>query len=406
MPVITEENASQRLLQIAEYISADAAKAGRLGSMTHGDIKIQGWGYDKFLTVENVNVTLSPRTSEGSAQWGITAPDVNVRLDPLHSRRQIFRANSPLKLMENDKPSATISFGTPVRIGFLGGLPNKLQSMLITVRLPGQMIITPEPSAEGDTPKPTIISYEGLPEINIRNLPATGEREAKYEFRNITIEKSDDTSITIGAIANDVYESTNQDKRIEGKYTLTVSDFTGHDKDKATKTCSLTSNMDYVSDVSLMTLMGIPAGGKIDMKVNKLVIACDDFGVKVDGAVSREIDDPLPVGQLNISIENIKAFLASNLISDKTRSELMAALPRMTGQSMDSLTSVKIAVKREKNGVIQLGKATANEVSITLLADLMQAIKDAHNPAIIPSNAVGDGPAATEVPLGGVPNEQ
>lgn len=387
MPVITVEAVALRLQQVANYISSDAANAGRQGALKYGDIKILGWGYDKYATVDDVTLTLTTRTPEGSREWSVMAPLGNVRLDPLHSRRQIFRFSEPLKLMENGTTKATISFASPLRFGFLGGLESKQQSMLITVRLISPITITPEPSGEGEPVKPVVITYEGYPEVNIRNLPATDEREAKFEFRNVLIENGSAAKMTIGVIANDIYESANQDKRVEGKYTLTISDFANHGNDGAVPACSLTSNLDYVSDVSLMTVLGVPATGNIEMKVNKLVFACEDFGVKINGNLTRKEDDALPIGLLNVSIENVKAFLASSLISEKTRSELTAALPKITGQPLDSLTSAKIQVKREKNGALYVGNVTSDEAGISLIADLMQAIRNAHPAAAVPTAA-------------------
>ena len=367
---VDTQSIARDLQQLSDRISQDASKVGKEAVFTHGPVELLGTGYDKYAVIHGVNVTLSSKNAESADYLALETSKVIVSLDPLNAKRLIFKFGEAITFTHNGQKTI-VTFPSPLKLGYLeneGAAPGSL----FTVRMPQQLTLTEAAGVDEAKQLPLVISYDGLPEINLKNLAFPGQSDGAYEVRNVIVQSGIDQKVTIGAISNTINEKTAADHHVDGTFYLTVSDFTRRNGPVA-KTCSVTSNVGYSSSESLMNFAGLPKAD-ISAKLNRLVLACDDFTIRLDGDMAHVSGDASPTGLVNVAIDNVKAFLASDLISDQTRSELTAALPRIVGHGIDAEANVAFTVKRDKAGPMMLGAVSLNESDVTALKEIFPAL--------------------------------
>ena len=366
---VDAQSIAKNLQQLAERVSQDASKVGKEAVFTHGPVEILGTGYDKYAVIHGLSLTLSNKNSDQADYFAAETSKVIVSLDPLNARRLIFKFGEAVTFSHNGQKTL-VTFSMPLKLGYLEN-DSSAPGSLVTVRVPPQMTLAAASGVDEPKQLPLVISYDGMPEISLKNLVSLGQSEGTYEVRNVIVQSGIEQKVTIGAISNTINEKLASDHHVDGTFYLTVSDFTRRNGPVA-KTCSITSNIGYNSTESLMNFAGLPKAD-ISAKLNRLVLACDDFTIKLDGDVVHEAADTSPSGLVNVTINNVKAFLASDLISDQTRSELTAALPRIVGHAIDAEANVAFTVKRDKAGPMMLGAVSLNESGVTALKEIFPA---------------------------------
>src|SRR4051812_18691865 len=107
-----------------------------------------------------------------------------------------------------------------------------------SMRLPDQITLTPAKTADPSDKvslEKVIITYDANPIWRVRILPDSGEREAIYQFHNVKITADNGMQAAFSSLISHFNQKLGADNRPEGTYNLTLSDFTFHDADKATK---------------------------------------------------------------------------------------------------------------------------------------------------------------------------
>ncbi len=359
---------TEKLKKFSDNLNRDAASANKVASLTYGAVEMKGVGYEKFVEINQPHLTLG-RNDAPDAGWTLDTGKVSVNYDPVNDKRFVFKFGDPLTVTHNGKKT-TLTFEKPLKVGyFLKDLKAPQSDSLITIRMPTQIAIDSGTLVNGKS-SATNLLFEALPEISIKNTVGTKTKEENFEFRNITVQSGGEDNANIGAVANSLNEKAIDDHKYEGTFNFTVSDLTHHLDNKQTATCSLTTNIGYTSTESLTGLVGLPVKADINAKLNKMVLACDDFTIKIDGDVASLSGDDMLSGAVTINIDNPEAFLASELVSTQTRGTLAAAFPKITGQPFDPKTPLNFSVKREKGGTLMFGAVSLADSGINL-SDLM-----------------------------------
>lgn len=359
---IDVEGVSAKLQQFSDAINADATAAGKIASFTHGAIELKGVGYEKFVVINEPRFTLKGKDN-ATGDWTVETSNIVVNFDPINDRRFIFKFNEPLIFIRNGQKTV-IKHEKPLKFGYLqleksGGLPD---SQLL-VRLPSSVTMETTSEADKSQKLTTTLNFEMMPEILIKSSGLAKTRVLDFEFRNITMEIGVGDKSNIGAVATKFSEKVDTDNVVSGNFVFTVSDFIHQLGEAQARTCSLTTNIDYTTNQSLINIVGLPLEGSVSGKLNKLALSCDDFTMKVDGAFGYS--DAFG-GAVNISIDNLKAFLASDFFTSQTRGELAAAMPKITGKANEEQGVVTFSVNREKNGTLMLGAVSLEESGIHL----------------------------------------
>ena len=300
---------SEKLKNFSDDLNRDAASANKVASLTYGAVELKGVGYEKFIEINQPHLKLGNNDAP-DAGWTLDTSKVSVNYDPVNDKRFVFKFGDPLTVTHNGKKT-TLTFEKPLKIGyFLKDLKAPQSDSLITIRMPNQIAIDSGALVDGK-PSATNLLFEAMPEISIKNTVGTKTKEENFEFRNITVQSGGEDNANIGAIANSLNETATGDHKYDGTFSFTVSDLTRHLNNKQAATCSLTTNIGYTSTESLMGLAGLPVKADINAKLNKMVLACDDFTIKMDGDIASISGDDMLSGAVTINIDNPEAFLAS-----------------------------------------------------------------------------------------------
>ena len=322
---------------------------------TYGNIEMTGKGYEKYIVVHDVHL------SSEATGFSLETGSVEVIRDPLNNKRLIFRLPSTVTISKNGEKK-TLSFPTPLAFGYA---EDDAHNSHLTLHLPPQMTVAPATGSE----QPLVIAYDKLPDIHLDTIASLAQKELQAELHNITVQNGTDAQINIGEMTLAITEKSANAPQKDGLFNFTISDFTRlASVNKASRTCSFTSNIAYTTSQTLIRLSGAPSD--IHGKINKVMLACEGFAINVDGDIARTAADALPSGTVNVTIDGVKTFLDSDLISDQTRSELTVALPKITGQPFDTLSKGTFPVKRDATGVMTLGTVNINELGITILKNL------------------------------------
>ncbi len=362
-PSVKPDQVDAALVEFSDYLTKNAALVGLDAKVSYASAKLEGIGYERFVVLQGVHLVMSPKGSD-NAGWSLDTSKITVAHDPLNANRMIFKFAEPFTFTLNGQKT-TVSFPTPMRFGYFRNIDPKQQiNEQATFRFPPKVTLANE-----DPAKPALaLAYDQGPEAEIKRHYAAHEQEENIEIRNITVQSGTEQKATIGAVNHNITEKEDGQGKISGTFVLTVSDYTHQASGAPAKTCSLTSNIVYTSAQSLINPLGLPKTD-IDGKINRMLIACDDFSIKITGELAVTAADSTPTAKLNVAIDNLKPFLASDLISDQTRDQLTAALPKIIGRPLDGLEKTSFDVKRDKGGELMLGAVSAHDAGIAAITN-------------------------------------
>lgn len=402
---ITTENIELRLQQLGAHLADEAAQHGKEAKLTYGTIEVEGWGYNKRATVDNISLELSEKTPLNTThRWSFSTVQMQVLPDPMLPNNLFFVFSEPVNVIENSQLKTIISFSAPPKYGYFDGRDSKEHAVIHSLRLPSQLILTPGKAVdEIENKGHTItITFDENPLMQLRLLPESHERTMVYGFRNVSIMSDDGSQATIAALESNVHETLGADNRPQGKSQLKVLDIVLRDHEKVSKAYSLITDIDYSGDAPGLEIGNWLSGsGASDMTINQMQLATDDFKIKMTGKVSLATNDPLPSGDVNLEIENVKQFLESELIPAMAKPSLTEALQKVTGQPVAALSHATLPVKREKNGVMYVGGVTFEELAATMLKGLFQLSAPAAKvipPATLPPDAEEEEGQGDELP--------
>jgi hypothetical protein len=374
-PGINKAAIEAHLRHFSEYVAKEAAESGKEIKLTHGDIRIAGWGYNKRGVIGNVSLELVEKSSMGATSRSFSTAAVQVKPDHSASGRMVFVFAEPIHIAENGQPKTVITSSAPLRYAYFNGPARKLPEIVHTLLLPNEIILM---NAEtGETPwegAGTVITYDSDPLVEARFLPEKRERSFVYAFHNLRVtEQRSGRETSVASLSSDFHETQGEDKRVSGKYELMIADMAVWEGEKSSRPYSLSADINYHGDAPDFDLGALaPNFGNTDVTVNHIRLMGDEFKINASGTVTLASDDPLPSGKLAVVMENAGKFIESDLISDEWRSTVSQALQQVSGQPIDPAAQLEFALKREKNGVFYVGKTTFEALAAAILADLLK----------------------------------
>ena len=353
------------LKRFGDYVATDTAKSGKEGTFTYGAIEIKGF-WERFALVHDVNLQIKKQSLLESVAWSLSTPTMSVTADPLSSSRLYYVFNDAIEVKKNGNAAATITFSDPLKYGQMEIHHENTSTMVQNFKLPASITITPAQSDGGNV----VITYDKNPKVEIRSSLEKPDHHALYEFHNVAVTTGNDKPLNIGAFKSELTEKT-ENNDIQGHYELNI---TALKVDTLPKPCDITADISYIGDQPLLKLAGMVSGSKdSSINVKQSALDCADFKITSEGTLGRSPEDPLPNGQINIKIEQVKQLLASNILSDQSRALLSQILIKVTGQPVDSLTNVEIPLKREKNGTFYIGDVTFEEIAAGMVANMFSS---------------------------------
>jgi hypothetical protein len=379
---ITASNIESHLQHFGEFAAKEASESGRQAKFTYGDIHVEGLGYAKRGTINNVILEVK----SAATKWTFTTPAVLVQPDPTTPSRLFFIFAAPIEVMEDDKPATTIAFASPLKYSYFNGRYSKTPTILHSLYLPEKITLT----AAGAAVPHTTIVYDQRPVAEARFLPETHERNFVYAFRNLKITTEDSETI-MKSISSDFNEAQDAENHVNGRYMLTIDDLAIKSAERISKPYSISADLNYNGDMPPPETSGM---GNIQIAVNKVALMGNDFKVLASGNVALAVDDPLPAGKVDVTMENVGKFLESDLVPDSLRPTVAEALQKITGQPAEAATNAVFVLKREKNGVFYVGNTTFEALTAAMLSGLLQL------PDLAPSSPPAEeSPATVEPPL-------
>ncbi len=352
------------LKRFGEYVASDSAKSGKEGKFTYGAIDMKGFFMNRYALVHDINLEIKKQSLLESVAWSLSTPEMAVVNDPLSASRLYYVFGDPIDVKKNGTEAAIITFSDPLKYGQIEMRHNGTMTLMQNFKLPESITITPAGAQSGNVQ----VTYDKNPTVEIRSSLEKPERHAKYEFHNIAVTAGAEKPLSIGGLKSNLSEKPGQNDVLEGHYELNISALK---TETLTKPCDINADISYTGDQPLLKLAGMVSGSlETVVNVKQAAIYCTDFKIITDGTLGRSPEDPLPNGHLNVKIEQVNQLLASNLLSDQARSVLSQILMKVTGQPVESLTTVDIPLKREKNGTFYVGDVTFEELATTLFTNM------------------------------------
>lgn len=373
---MSRESIEQRLRQFSDQITSEAAKSGREARFAYGNITMEGWGFNKRATVENVSLEVAEKSVLDVNRWSLSTAKMLAEPDPVTANNLVFVLPEPINVIENSQIKTVVTFSAPLKFTYFNGMVNKTQRIEQNFHFPDKIFLTSAQTAgePADKTNDVVISYDENPVFTIKSEPATGARDANYAFRDVKIAMGDGSQATIASLSSILTEKPGADKKPVGNYKLMLVDLILRDSERTSHAYTITTNFDYTGDIPSLSMNKMtltPENSLITL--NQLLIASDSFKIKAEGKLMLASDDPLPSGMINVDIDNVQSLINSELVPEASRPSVMDALQKITGQPVGSLTNVTIPVKREKSGMMYIGNVTFEELVASLLANMIRS---------------------------------
>lgn len=364
-----------------QQLSAQLARFGDVHGkdvkLTYGEIDIEGWGYKKQAVVHDVVIQVANKSAMGTGRLSFSVEDVEIVSDPVDYKRLVISLSKPINISRDGRASGVLSFSEPLTDYYTQAKIGDDDAFRHDMIFPKEMTLSKQ-SGEA-VAEQIFINFAKAPTLIVGSIPAQKSRSVSYDFSGFTQTSPDKNKINIGSLVGQLTESLSADGKLDSKYTLAVSDFVWYGDKISTKPYAL--NIDAVfsrpsdekeaaealpADTAASSVSAAPDGGKI--LLNSVVLSSPDFNLRASGNVSRASSDPLPSGEVNVDIDNLSGFLASEFVAIQDMAMMEAALVKITGQPLAGQTSVSIPLKREKNGVFYIGKTTFEGLVASLLS--------------------------------------
>lgn len=377
--------------------------------LTYGEVKIEGWGYNKKAAVNSVSIEASSKVNPDSKML-VSTDKFTVESDPLNPSRVFFVFAEQVSLSENNQAQKIVSFSEPLKYAY-----TKVQSSAQSdVFFPSQIVISGA-DANAVNEKVTI-GFASQPTLKFVSSPEQKGRSLAYNFSGVTINGADGSKASIASVVSEFNEAQEGETKITGKFNFAASDIIVGDAVKNSKPYNVSADLSFSSDdedsskpITPPSSQGAsdvaPAVSKIaksETVVNKVVFAGNDFKLSASGNIVRSAEDPLPSGELNVDIDNLPQFLASEVVPVEIRGSVEAALEKITGQPILGKTLVSIPVRREKNGVFYIGNTTFEALFASMMSDIMMQ-RPSSNP-VVPSTPVAPETGSVATPDNNVVN--
>ncbi len=375
------EEVEAMLQRFNAHVMQEATRTGREAAFTYGTIDMQGWGYDRHAIVSNVSLEISQKALiDTTPRLSFSTERMVVTSDPALPDKTYFAFPEPVNIIKNSQLTSIITPSAPIQ--YIVAESDTIMTHAIS--LPEQLMIAPVEVAGEGTPLQarTVMSFDPGPVAQAEINKSTGEMKVDYHIMHLKTVSGDRTHYTLGELSGHYTQVPQQDDRVSGKYEWRVTDMVFHEGDIQSKPISLALDATYTGDRSKVDFMQFhPSLGNAEMTIHKAALMGEDFNVIGMGQVSTADDDPLPYGNLEVEIENPGKLLASDLVPASLRSSFKAVLKKVAGEKAEASERASVALKRDKKGIFYIGGVTFEEVTATMLGNLLESAVPSAAPA-------------------------
>lgn len=385
---VSPETVEASLKRFGDYVATDAAKSGKEGRFSYGEIEARGFLMNRFAMVHDVTLEIKKQTLLESVSWSLFTPQMAVVPDAIMAHRLYYVFGEPVTVRKNGQSAATIAFSEPLKYGQSESHGKKATFLNQVFKLPPSITITPAaPEGAGSV----VIAYDKNPTVEITSAPEIGLRKSKYDFRHINVTAGTQKPLSIGAYTTELNEKKDEKGVVQGQYTMAMTDL---QTEATPKPCNVNIDIAYVGDQPLLKLVGyVSSTPDTSATVKTLALDCADFKITAEGTLGRAPEDPLPSGQLNVKLQNVKELMASQLLGQQGREMLSQVLVKITGQPVDTLTNAEIPLKRDKNGTFYIGDVTFEQLAASLFSNMIGTSP------LMPGKTTEPVPTAAEKPV-------
>lgn len=382
---ITQEVLKYHLQEFSENFSKQASLNGKIGTFSYGDVSIKGWGFDKYAVIENASISVAEHGLLHSSKWTLSTASVIVTPDSFIEGLFVFSFPDPLNIIENSELRSLVTFPRPPKYSYLEGRRGRVRVLEHALFLPEKMTFTPSRSVD-DTrvteAEQTIVSFDANPTIKSVYQLDDHARSIDIAFKNVSVTKGESVRAMINSLSSSFSEKQTGEKEMGGNYLLQVIDLMLPVGENMMNPYNITASFATSSQLSepFTTLKSgvvtLPMATRADIAINALDILTTDFGVRIKGHITDDLEDPLIFGNANIDINNVKKFIGSELIPQHARGAFSMAIAQVVGQPVDQLVDTVISVRREKNGGLYFNDMPFEKVAAALFSDLLKGAPD------------------------------
>ncbi len=419
--LLGKEDVESGFQKLSAQLTEIGSPYGRDIKVTHGDISFEGWGYHKRAVVSNVAIEVSGTLEP--IKYTLATDSIVVSSDPINFHRIIMNLGAPIKLLQNESVVNTVTFSEPLVIAYEEMERDNVKASRSDAVFPKQITISKSQTASDLIQPGIVISFASAPTLQFISAPEHKSSSLTYSLSGLSVLDNGQNVVNIGSVTSDISKTSGDaEGRISGKNIFKASDIVAYINQIATKPYAVNLDADVMLDENPQASdkdesnnsenaynSGVPDRNR-DVVINDYTMSNPDFKLRMIGKFSNVKGDPLPVGQLNIDIDNLPKFLSSELVSNFSVSGLSAALAKITGEPVSGQTQVSIPIKREKGGTLYIGKTTFEELVASVFSgSIMPAIPYGERlpevgappmsqPAPEPDNSTGEEGGDVELP--------
>lgn len=434
--IISSKLLDTSLKQITGQIEDIGSSYGMDAKLSYDKVDIKGFLHNRHAVIHNVRIDMADKSGLYPVKWRFATDEAVVSSDPGNSNNILVVFSKPVDFLQNEKLIKSVVFSEPLKYSFGRTNANGVLAFQHNVILPkGITVMEPKGELEGAAEnagmqagqeEQVVFNFNKSPTVNIIS---SGERKinaVSYDLSDLTISKDGQTYVTIGKWVSDFNEKpTDTLGHTSGAYILEVQDIVLHGKGNG-KPYNVNVNTLFAIDSAGEKLpeqktgeekpgeekpdaQSAAAAGAAndiagegpnknrDVVLKQFMISNPDFKISASGNFSNIKGDPLPSGEVNVDIENVQQFLASDLVTPENRPLLENVLVKITGKPLADQTQVTIPLKREKMGMFFVGKSNFEEIAAIWFSGMMMSTPPGEIPPITP------GIKAPEEPVTGEP---
>lgn len=384
------------LQQLSQQLENAGRKYGKEVKLSHGKIDIEGWGYNKQAVVHDVVIEVTGDVIGHPMKFIFSTENMVISSGPGGPGQLIMLLSKPVNLSRNGVPVKSFVFSEPLLYSYAQMKTGGGQAFRHDIALPKKIVLLePQPENIADGTKNSdgqvdneeaVLNFDKSPTAQILYMPEQRARATTIDFSGFTLSKHGENIITIGSFNTRINEgSGDAEGRIAGKYKLEIADMVLYKDKDSTKPYALKIDTDYTVDTNKQktsdanpdasssftpdpSLNNTGPDENRDVVVNEISLSNPDFKLIAAGKISNIKGDPLPSGDMNVEIDNLQQFMASEFVAMEGKTMIEAALVKITGQPLAEQTQVSIPMKREKSGIFYIGKTTFEELVSYLLS--------------------------------------
>lgn len=373
---------------------------GKVIKITHGAIETDSWSVNKRSVVRDMNIEIKGKSPGDMLNFTLALGDVVTYSDPYNAHKTVMEISNPVNVYSNGSLIKSIIFSEPLLYSYQQPQLDSSGAFQHNITLPKTISLTSADAAvQADTGSGMSISFPANPTIEIIST----EKHLSsifYDLSGLTVVSDGQKTFSLGTLRSQFNEEDGDDEgKRAGKYNFVADDVVFYKEEASTRPYSFNINTSMVFDAVTKGAEEPQSSSDIlksnfyndispsqnrEVTLNNVTMSNPDFLMRATGIFANVVGDPLPSGEVSLDIDNVQAFLSSELVAMQGRDLVAGAITKIVGQSLDGQQQVSFTLKREKNGVFYVGKTTFEELVASVLSGSM--IGSPSNSGRLPEN--------------------